>query len=216
MELNMKRTFTLLLAALVAAAALPAAAQSKGDWTLGIGVHNVDPKSDNGSLDATALALGPLPPTEVGNSARPTITAEYFIADNLGIEVLAALPFHHDISVRGVGKVGSTKHLPPVVSLQYHFANASKVTPFVGLGVNYTTFFSEETTGALAGTKLELDDSWGLAAHVGLDFAVGERGALRIDARWADIESDVKVNGIKVGTADIDPLVYGVAYVWRF
>jgi len=212
-----RKTLPLLALAAAGVLAAPAAlAQSAGDWTLGVGVHNVDPKSDNGRLDATALGLGPLPPTSVGNSVRPTITAEYFIRDNLGIEVLAALPFHHDISVRGVGKVGSTRHLPPVVSLQYHFTNSTQATPFLGLGVNYTTFFSEETTGALAGTKLELDDSWGLAAHVGLDFAVGERGALRIDARWADIESDVKVNGIKVGTADIDPLVYGVAYVWRF
>src|SRR5690606_28415151 len=177
--------------------------------------HNVDPKSDNGSLDATALGLGPLPPTEVGNSVRPTITAEYFIADNLGIEVLAALPFQHDIDVRGVGKVGSTKHLPPVVSLQYHFANASKATPFLGVGLNYTTFFSEETTGALAGTELSLDDSWGLAVHAGIDFAIGERNAIRIDARWADIDTDVEVNGIEVGTANIDPLVYGAAWLLK-
>ncbi len=212
----MKRSSPLLLAALALATALPAAAQSKGDWTLGVGVHNVDPKSDNGSLDATALGLGPLPPTEIGSSVRPTITGEYFIADNLGIEVLAALPFHHDIDIRGVGKVGSTKHLPPVVSLQYHFANSSKATPFVGLGLNYTTFFSEETTGALAGTKLSLDDSWGVAAHAGIDFAVGERSAVRVDARWIDIETDVKVNGIKVGKADIDPLVYGLSWITKF
>jgi len=212
----MKRTTAWLLAAIAAATALPAAAQSRGDWTLGLGIHNVDPKSDNGSLDATALGLGPLPPTEVGNSVRPTITAEYFIRDNLGLEVLAALPFRHDIDIRGVGKVGSTKHLPPVVSLQYHFANSSKATPFVGLGLNYTTFFSEDATGALAGTDLELGDSWGLAAHAGVDFAVGERSAIRIDARWADIDSDVKVNGTKVGTANIDPLVYGVAWVVKF
>ncbi len=212
----MKRTTTWLLAATLAAAALPAAAQSRGDWTLGLGVHNVAPKSDNGSLDATALGLGPLPPTEVGSSVRPTITFEYFLRDNLGIEVLAALPFQHDIDIRGVGKVGSTRHLPPVISLQYHFANRSKATPFVGLGLNYTTFFSEDTTGALAGTDLELGDSWGLAAHAGIDFAVGERSAIRIDARWADIDSDVKVNGTKVGTANIDPLVYGVAWVVKF
>ena len=37
-----------------------------------------------------------------------------------------------------------------------------------------------------------------------------------MDARWADIATDVKVNGIKLGKADIDPLVYGVAYVRRF
>lgn len=212
-----RKTLPLLALAVAGVLAAPAAlAQSKGDWTLGVGVHYVDPKSNNGSLDATALGLGPLPPTEVDGSVRPTITAEYFIRDNLGIEILAALPFQHDIDVRGVGKVGSTKHLPPTVSLQYHFANSSKATPFVGIGVNYTTFFSEGTSGALAGTKLDLDDSWGVAAHVGVDFAINERGSLRVDARWIDIETDVKVNGIKVGKANLDPLVYGVAYVWRF
>lgn len=212
----MTRTPVLLLAALAAAFALPAAAQSRGDWTLGLGVHNVDPKSDNGRLDATALGLGPLPPTEVGSSVRPTITAEYFIRDNLGLEVLASLPFQHDIDIRGVGRVGSTKHLPPTVSLQYHFANGSRATPFVGVGVNYTTFFSEDTTGALAGTDLSLDDSWGLAAHAGIDFAVGARSAIRLDARWIDIDTDVEVNGTRVGTANIDPLVYGAAWVVKF
>lgn len=212
----MKRIPVLLLAALSAALALPAAAQSRGDWTLGIGVHDVDPKSGNGRLDATALGLGVLPPTEVGNSVRPTITAEYFVRDNLGIEVLAALPFRHDIDIRGVGTVGSSKQLPPVVSLQYHFANGSRVTPFVGVGVNYTAFFDEDTRGALAGTRLKLDDSWGLAAHAGLDFAVGERSALRVDARWIDIDTDVSVNGVDVGTANVDPLVYGLAWVMKF
>lgn len=213
----MKTTLpSLLLLAAALAMAAPAAAQSRGDWTLGLGAHNVDPKSNNGSLDATALELGPLPPTEVGSSVRPTITFEYFIRDNLGIEVLASLPFQHDIDIRGVGKVGSTKHLPPTVSLQYHFANAGRATPFVGLGVNYTKFFSEETTGALAGTRLELDDSWGLAAHVGVDFAIGQRSALRLDARWIDIDADVSVEGVKIGKAQIDPLVYGVAWITKF
>ena len=212
----MSRIPVLLAAAVAASLALPAAAQSRGDWTMGVGVHAVDPKSDSGRLDATALELGLLPPTEVGSSTRPTITAEYFIRDNLGIEVLAAAPFQHDIDIRGVGRVGSTRHLPPVVSLQYHFANASAVTPFVGLGVNYTTFFSEDTTGALSGTRLSLGDSWGVAAHAGIDIAIGERGALRIDARWADIDTKVKVNNVNVGTAKLDPLIYGAAWVMKF
>jgi outer membrane protein len=90
------------------------------------------------------------------------------------------------------------------------------VSPLLGVGLNYTTFFSEETTGALAGTGLELDDSWGLAAHAGLDVKVSERGAVRVDVRWADIDTRVKVDGVSLGTANIDPLVYGVAYVHQF
>jgi outer membrane protein len=214
----MRKTSALLLSGLAAAmtlAAAPVMAQSRGDWTLGVGVHAVDPKSDAGDLDGSALGLGALP-TKVDSDVKPTVTAEYFIADNLGIEVLAALPFKHDVSIDGVGKVGETKQLPPVVSLQYHFANGSKVTPFIGLGVNYTKFFSTDAKGALEGTKLKLEDSWGLAAHAGLDFAVSEKGALRVDLRWADIDTRVKVDGNTLGTARIDPLVYGVAYVFKF
>lgn len=208
----MRKTSPLLLSSLAAALALcaaPAMAQSKGDWTITAGVHQVAPKSDNGTLSGGLKV-------DVGNDIKPTITGEYFIADNLGIEVLAALPFKHDISIAGLGRVGSTKHLPPVVSLQYHFNSAGKVSPFLGLGLNYTTFFSEETGGALAGSRLKLDDSWGLAAHAGLDVALSEKGALRVDVRWIDIDSEVRLDGQKLGTVNIDPLAYGLSYVFKF
>ena len=203
------------LAASLALAAMPAFAQSAGHWTLGVGVHNVNPKSDNGTLTATSLGNLKM---DIGSNARPTITAEYFLKDNLGVEILAALPFQHDINVVGVGKVASTKHLPPTVSLQYHFGQG-KVRPFVGLGLNYTTFFSTKTEGAINGTNLDLSNSWGLAGHVGVDFQVSEKGAIRIDYRKIDIDTDVKLNGAKLGTkntVNIDPSAYGIAYVMSF
>lgn len=204
----MKPLVQLALAATLAGLALPCLAQSRGDWTVAVGVHQVNPKSGNGSLAGGTL------PLDVGSDVKPTITAEYFLRDNLGIEVLAAWPFEHDIAIQGLGRVGSTRHLPPTVSLQYHFNGEGRVSPFIGAGLNYTTFFSEDTTGALAGSDLSLDDSWGVALHAGLDFAVGDRGALRLDVRWIDIDSDVSLDGAALGTANIDPLVYGVA--WRF
>jgi outer membrane protein len=204
-----RRTAPLALAIALGGLAAPAFAQQAGEWTFSVGAHQVNPKSDNGSL------AGGTVPIEVDSDVRPTITAEYFVRDNLGIEVLAAWPFEHDINVPGAGRVGSTKHLPPTVSLQYHFGQGT-VKPFIGGGINYTRFFSTETTGALAGTDLELDDSFGLAAHVGIDFEVGERGSIRVDARWMDIDTDAKINGVDVGTVEIDPLVYGVAYVFKF
>lgn len=203
------------LASLLALAATPALAQSAGSWTLGVGAHNVAPKSDNGTLTATPLGNLDM---EVGSNARLTVTAEYFLKDNLGLEVLAALPFQHDIDVAGVGQVGSTKQLPPTVSLQYHFGTG-KVKPFVGVGLNYTTFFSTKSEGAIAGTDLELSDSWGLAGHVGIDFQVGEKAAIRVDYRKIDIDTDVKLNGADLGTnntVNIDPSVYGIAYVFEF
>ncbi len=207
----MIRKLAPIAAAIALVVAAPAMAQSKGDFTVGIGVHNVAPKSDNGKLAGNTLAV------EVGDNVRPTITGEYFVADNVGIELIAALPFKHDIDIKGLGEVGSTKHLPPTLSVQYHFlAPDAKIKPFVGAGVNYTWFFSEDTTGALAGNDLRLGNSWGLAAHAGIDFAISPKSAIRVDVRWIDIDSEVKLNKAKIGTVNIDPLVYGAAYVIKF
>lgn len=194
-----------LVLALVAAGSLaaPALAQSAGDMTLGFGVGYVNPKSDNGTVAGGA--------TEIGDNTRPTFTFEYFIRDNIGIELLAALPFKHDIYVGGA-KAGVTKHLPPTVSVNYHFPTGGAIKPFVGVGVNYTTFF--EDTSPLG--KLDIEDSWGLAAHLGMDYAISEKGAVRFDVRYIDIDSDVKLNGAKVGKVEIDPLVVGVSYVMKF
>jgi len=205
----MRRLSHALLALACVLPTLPAAAQSAGDWTVAVGVHQVDPRSDNGTLAGGTL------PLSIGSSTRPTIAVEYFVRDRVGIELLAATPFRHDLDIAGLGHVGSTKHLPPTLSLQYHFAPRVRLAPFVGAGVNYTTFFEEDTRGALAGSKLALGDSWGLALHAGIDIKAGP-GKLRLDARWMDIDSDVRLDGARLGTARIDPLVYGAAYVVNF
>ena len=59
-----------VLIALGLGAATPVLAQSKGDWTLGLGIANVNPKSDKGDL------VGGTVPTDIGDSTRPTITFE--------------------------------------------------------------------------------------------------------------------------------------------
>ena len=45
---------------------------------------------------------------------------------------------------------------------------------------------------------------------------VTEKGAVRLNVRWFDIDSDVKLNGTDIGTAEIDPWLIGVSYVHRF
>ncbi|WP_425085007.1 OmpW/AlkL family protein [Ruegeria profundi] len=191
----------LTLSTALVALAGPALAQSQGDWTVGFGVGYLDPKSDNGTLagaDATIDA-----------DTRPIFTAEYFVRDNLGIELLAATPFKHNISLNGV-ETSSVKHLPPTLSLNYHFPTNSAWKPYVGAGLNYTIFFDESLDG------LEIDNSFGVSLQAGLDYMVSDAGAVRLNVRWFDIDSDVKLNGADIGTADIDPWLVGVSYVHRF
>lgn len=205
----MKKITVLTLAALLASTAATVSAQEQGDITVGIGLATVIPEGSDGVL------AGGTVPIDVGNGASLTLTGEYFIFDNIGIELLAAYPFKHNIRSNGA-QIGQVEHLPPTLSLQYHFTNDTAFKPFVGVGVNYTTFTSDKATGALAGNTLDLDDSVGVALHAGVDYALGEHSAMRADVRWINIESDVKLNGVDIGKAEINPWIFGVSYIHKF
>ena len=205
---------SLVLAAATALTMTSAFAVPAGTWTVAAGAHYVDPKSDNGTLD-NGLSV------DVDGDVRPTISGEYFIADNVGVELLAAIPFHHDITLtdaNGNEVDAKTQHLPPTLSVQYHFDGYNlpmNVKPFVGVGVNYTTFFKERVYLG-NGNDLELDDSVGVAGHIGLDIPYAPTESFRIDARYMDIKTDASLNGSDLGEVDISPWVYGVAFVKQF
>ena len=203
---------SLVLAAATVLTMTSAFAVPAGTWSIAAGAHMVDPKSDNGTLADGAFSV------DVNDEIRPTISGEYFIANNVGIELLAAIPFHHDITLtdaNGDTVDGKTQHLPPTLSLQYHFDGYNmpmNLKPFVGVGVNYTTFFEEK----VALGDLELDDSVGVAGHIGLDIPFAPTESFRIDARYKDIKTDAKLDGNDIGEVDISPWVYGVAFVKQF
>lgn len=189
--------------ALLAATPL-ANAQDAGDWEIRAGAHRVVPKSDNSSI------------VNVDAATSVTFSATYMVAPNWGIELLAALPFEHDVNLNGGGEVATVKHLPPTLSAQYHFNPNGRVRPYVGAGLNYTLFFDEDTTGALRGAKLELDGSLGLAAQAGIDFSFGTDWFLSLDGRYIDIDTDAKLNGADLVTVEIDPFTYGLSIGRRF
>lgn len=199
------------LSLLVAAALMvPVAhAHQAGDILVRGGAATVSPNSsgddvlNTGHLDADAN-------TQLG------LTLSYMLTDNWGVELLAATPFSHSVSTAGLGEVAKIKHLPPTLMGQYYFGNAeSKVRSYVGAGINYTTFFDEKGRGALDGTSVKLDDSWGLAVQAGLDMKVTENWFVNASAWYIDIDTDVET---AVGTfkTDIDPMVLMVGVGYRF
>ncbi len=214
----MMKLQSLVLATATALTMTTAFAVPAGTWSVAAGAHYVDPKSDNGTVSTD---LGNFE-VDVDGDVRPTISGEYFIANNVGVELLAAIPFHHDITLKAGDTTidAKTQHLPPTLSVQYHFDGYDlpmNVKPFVGVGVNYTTFFEEKVYIPLAGDyDLELDDSVGVAGHVGIDIPFAPTESFRIDARYMDIKTDASLNGDDIGEVDISPWVYGVAFVKQF
>lgn len=205
------RTFASALA-LVAAlgVAVPASAHEAGDWLFRAGTSLVDPKSNNGSF-------GPDLGIKVDDQVGVTFNVTYMYSANLGIEVLAALPYEHDIAVGDLGTVASVKHLPPTVSLQYHFLPQGVFQPYAGLGLNYTLFFSEKTKGALAASDIKVDSSsLGLAAQLGFDLMLSDNWFLNLDVRWIGIETEATVDNTLKADVKIDPMVYGIHLGYRF
>ncbi|WP_341582809.1 OmpW family outer membrane protein [Marinobacter metalliresistant] len=215
----MSRTFKLgVLAAAVMAAAPAVQAYEAGDFIGRVGVVTVAP--DASSDPITNLSSDAR--VDVDNNTQLGLTLSYMLTDQLGLGVLAATPFSHDIKgdgdLAGLGKLAETKQLPPTITLQYFpMPSGSKLQPYVGAGVNYTIFFDEQTAGALAGTDIELDDSFGLAAEVGLDYMITENIGVNAAVWWIDIDTEAKIEAVnQTVDVEIDPLVYMVGLSYKF
>jgi outer membrane protein len=201
----MKTRFTAtLLATLLATSAQ---AYQAGDIILRAGAAGVLPTGE--SDDIAGLPAGAK--VEADDAWSLGLTGTWMATNNIGIGLLAAWPFDHDIEAKGtissLDTVGETKHLPPTVTLQYHFDTGSKLHPYVGAGINYTYFFDEDTKGALSGASLDIDDSWGLAGELGVDYELQNDWLVSGQVWYIDISTEASVTGLPKFDVDIDPWV---------
>jgi outer membrane protein len=227
--MRIRTVSTLTIASLFSANVM---AHDAGELFARVGLGYVGPDTDSNNLVVGGTELAGYQ-IDVGDNTRPIIELGYMYTDSIGVEVLAAWPFKHDIdgagaALDGAGKLGETSHLPPTVSLQYYFAPGSTIRPYVGAGVNYTTFFSEDTTatleGALGGpSDLSISDSFGLALQVGADLYISDNLFVNFSARYIQIEADATIKTqtdagevISRIKADIDPIVLSAGLGFHF
>ncbi|WP_039978292.1 outer membrane protein OmpW [Shewanella decolorationis] len=212
-----KTTVSTLIAATLLAAGFSASvsAHQAGDIIVRAGAVVVAPNESSDDVAGNGEF-------QISNNTQLGLNFGYMLTDNFGVELLAATPFSHDVSLKGVGKIAETKHLPPTLVAQYYFGNAqSTLRPYVGVGVNYTNFFDNEFTNDLGGalTDLSMSTSWGLAAQVGLDYQVNKNWLVNASVWYAQISSDVKfklAGDTVVIDTDINPWVYMVSVGYTF
>ena len=222
--------YLLAAGALLALVASPALAYEAGTWVLRAGVGVVAPDSDNLVIDDGVDTIT----VNVDDGTSLTLMGTYMFSPNWGFDVLASWPFNHDINVSIINnvdpgfnpvsaKIAETDHLPPTFSMQYHFLPDGTFQPYVGAGVNYTTFLSTDVEQALVDLgidDIDLDDSFGLALQLGADWTFGNGWLVNFDLRWIDIESDLEATALGVtgelGTVKIDPWVYSINVGYTF
>ncbi|EJG0043095.1 outer membrane protein OmpW [Vibrio parahaemolyticus] len=214
----MKKTICNL--AVVAALVSPSVfAHKQGDFVLRVGAASVVPN------DSSDKILGSQEELKVDSNTQLGLTFGYMFTDNISLELLAATPFSHDIStdLLGLGDIADTKHLPPTLMVQYYFGEPqSKFRPYVGAGLNYTIFFDEGFNNKAKNvglTDLKLDDSFGLAANVGVDYMINDQWFLNASAWYANIETEAtyKFGGAKQKTdVKINPWVFMISGGYKF
>ncbi len=197
-------------AALMLASITANVSAEAGDWLVRAGITNIDPDDDGGDFADTNLEF------QVKSSASVSTEVTYMITDNIGVELLAAYPFEHDVTIESLGNVGDTRHLPPTLSLQWHFTQFGAFKPYIGAGLNWTYFFDEDTRGPVEGSDLDLDDSWGAAFQVGVDYNITDRWFINGSVRYIMIETEAELDGNDIGDVTIDPWLLGAHIGYRF
>lgn len=185
-----------------------AIAQEQNPWLLRARAVSIAPANKSDPVGG----VGAADRITVSDKTIPEVDISYFFTPNIATELVLTYPQKHDVALDGAN-IGSFKHLPPTLMVQYHFIPASQFSPYLGLGVNYTNISKVNLLNGAGGLD---HSSVGLALQAGVDFQIDKRWSVNLDVKKVQIRSDVTISGAKVSAVKIDPLLIGLGVGYRF
>ncbi len=204
-------------AAVAAAAPAPVAddapvGKAANTWMIRGRVIGVIPLNSSSSIDVIGGKVG------TSNAVAPEVDFSYFLTDNIALELIAATTKHNlyanNSVLGGSVKVGSTWVLPPTLLLQYHFMPKERFSPYVGVGLNVSFFYS--TSPASGINSLAMTSNVGAAVQAGFDYNFSGHWFANLDVKQIFVNTSASVNGaIRAHTA-LNPLVVGAGIGYRF
>ena len=203
----MKKISLKLMVAMIGLMGVNAMAQET-PWMVRARAVYIDPADKSGKV----AGAGAEDRITVSNKTIPEVDISYFITPNIAAELILTYPQKHSVYLDG-GKIGTFKHLPPTLSLQYHFLPGADIQPYVGAGVNYTRISG---VNLLKGAGALENDSFGLSLQAGVDFKLDKNWSINLDVKKVQIRSDVMISGAKASNVKVDPLLIGVGVGYKF
>lgn len=217
-QLSRLATPVALAAALLAPSAQAQTADTQGPWLVRLRAVRLDMANKSDAIPSLAVPQNAI---TVNDKTIPEVDVSYFFTPNIAAELVLTVPQKQRVTVQqsalgGPTDIGSFKHLPPTLMLQYHFRPDATVRPYVGAGINYTRLSGVNLYVPTVG-RLDLDrNSWGLAVGGGVDIALAKNWFLNLDVKKVQIRSDVKLGTQKVSQVKVDPWLFGVGVGYRF
>ncbi len=206
----MKKTSVLL--ALAALGFAGQALAQTGPWLVRARAVHLDMANKSEAIPALGV---PADAITVDNKTIPELDITYFLTPNIAAELVLTVPQKQTVSLGGAA-IGTFKHLPPTLTVQYHFTPAAPVSPYVGAGLNYTLIGKTQMAIAGVGNPDLENSSVGFALQAGVDYKLDRQWVLNVDVKKVQIRSDVMVGGSKVSAVKLDPLLVGVGLGYRF
>ena len=179
----------------------------------------------------------PLPPPganiDVDDARTIVFGYKRYFTDNWGVDFALGISPRHKVYgkdfLKPFGQVASVKQVAPTVFVNYRFGEAGdRLRPFVGVGINYTHFTGGRSTAsgeAASGgpTTIKLKDSVGLAAQVGVSYALTKEWSLNASFAMAKVKADQKATTttregpiVRTTTIDFNPKVFCVTVGYSF
>ena len=192
--------------------------------TLAVGAHAADEDVFSNSVRLGAYYVtydtkaddlrGPYVPGGVNLKLKDVVTP-YFayvrrLNNHFSVELAMGAPPLTKTYGKGPAKLGSVPYngqeivtarwLAPTLLLNYTFFDESvRLRPYIGAGINYTRFYSRQSTpagDAASGgpTSISLTTSVGPAATVGLNYRITRRFYMILSASASEVDSDLTAN----------------------
>lgn len=146
----------------------------------------------------------------------PDLDIEYFFLPHWSTELVLTYPQTQNVYVEGT-KIGTFKHLPPVLTAKYDFLPGENFQPYVGAGVNIT-IISDVNLNVPGVSALKLNStSVGPALQAGFDYKIKDRWYMNLDVKWVLLGSNVYLPGqIRISSVELNPFLIGIGVGYRF
>lgn len=206
----MKKSIAALVMLLSAAAGSQALAQQvqEGPWLVRVRAVHLDPANKSDPVGGTGAANR----LTIDSKTIPEFDISYFFTPNWAAELVLTYPQKQRVYLDG-SDIGSFKHLPPTLTLQYHFTPEKTFSPYVGAGINYTRI---SRVHLLSGAANLESSSVGPALQAGMDYKINRNWSLNLDVKKVYIRSDVNTAAGAISQVKIDPWLIGVGIGYRF
>lgn len=202
-----------MLKQLVLATSLIAiAGVASANLTFKAGLGYLDPTADK-NINSDFLKA------EVSGEAALLPSFDYRFGNTpFSAELLLATPFEHTVSATTDGakkNIARFKHLPPTLTFKYNTPTYHGFGANVGIGATVLVPYEEEVIGSNA--KLEADTVVAPAAQIGVTYSpTNSPWDVFADVRYADLKTDLELDGRKIGELEVNPVVYSVGVSHKF